>query len=188
MIKKIYFIHGWGDNSVELSWVSWVRNECQKKNIEFVAFKLPNSKEPKIKEWVNFLKENVEELDEEVLFLGHSIGCQTILRYLEELPIDKKIGGCIFVAGWLNLLDAAYEEEDDKEIAKPWLETPINFKIVKKHCNNFLSIFSDDDECVPLTDAKIFEKKLGSEIVIKKNEGHFDETERIDEIMEFVKW
>ncbi|KKQ37224.1 MAG: hypothetical protein US53_C0024G0012, partial [Candidatus Woesebacteria bacterium GW2011_GWA1_37_7] len=47
---------------------------------------------PKIKEWVPFLQENMSNPDEETHFVGHSIGCQTILRYLETLSEKTKVG------------------------------------------------------------------------------------------------
>ncbi|MBU3924163.1 MAG: DUF1749 domain-containing protein [Nanoarchaeota archaeon] len=185
--KKIYFVHGWGDNSKEVAWVPSLRNQCKDEDIDFMAFKMPNSEEPKIDEWVGFLKENIAVLDENIFFVGHSIGCQAILRYLSELNGNKKIGGCVFVAGWFNLLDTAYEEEEEREIAKSWIETPIDFEKIKNHTTNFLSIFSDDDECVPISDSELFKNKFGSKIITKKSEGHFDETEKIIEIMDFVK-
>lgn len=185
-VKKMYFVHGWGDSSIMPPWVSWLKSKCEERGIEFVRFKMPNSWEPKIDEWVGFLKENVRELDEEVLFIGHSIGCQTILRYLEDLDEEVNVGGCVFVAGWLNLLEAAYEDEEDRELAKAWIETPIDFEKVKIHTNNFLSIFSKDDYCVPVSDAEIFREKLGADIIIKDGEEHFEDTEEINEIMRFV--
>lgn len=40
--------------------------------------------------------------DENTYFIGHSIGCQSIDRYLEILPSETKIGGVVYVAGWLT--------------------------------------------------------------------------------------
>ena len=65
------------------------------------------------------------------------MGCQAILRYLEKLE-NKKIGGAIFVAGWFNLSEFTFkeepaDEEEERNIAKPWLETPMNFKKIKEY-------------------------------------------------------
>ncbi|MFH1521696.1 MAG: alpha/beta hydrolase [archaeon] len=181
---KIYYVRGWAGDSVSPAWLPWLKEECRKRAIEFVAFEMPNPTEPKINEWVEFLRSNVVGLNEETFFLGHSIGCQAILRYLEKLPENEKIGGCIFVAGWFNLLESAYEDEEDRKIGKPWIETPIDFEKVKAHTNNFLAIFSDNDGYVPLDNSDLFRERLNAKIVIKHGEGHFDDTERIDEILE----
>ena len=124
MTRKLYYVHGWASDPTGPAWIPWLKEECKKREIEFVAFEMPNSGNPKIDEWVGFLREHIKELDEEIFFLGHSIGCQAILRYLEDLPEDEKIGGCVFLAGWFNLLDSAYEEEGERDIAKPWIESP----------------------------------------------------------------
>ena len=103
------------------------------------------------------------------------------------MPRDKKVGGAVFVAGWFNLKDSAYTAEEEKEIAKPWIENPINLEKVKKHAQNFLAVFSDNDDCVPLSDSKLFKKRLNAEIVIKHNEGHFNETKEIKELINFIE-
>lgn len=188
-MKKVYLIHGWGGSDSSEGWFGWLKDELRKKKIKITGFNMPNTNYPKIKEWVGFLEKNIkkEDLNEETYFIGHSIGCQTILRYLEQLPENIKIGGAIFIAGFFNLLESAYANEEEREIAKPWIKTPIDFEKVKKHTQNFLAIFSNNDDCVPLSDSKIFKEKLNAKIIIKNNEGHFNETQEIKEIIDFVK-
>jgi predicted alpha/beta hydrolase family esterase len=154
--------------------------------MELIIFPMPNTNNPKIEEWVGFLQENIRNVDEETYFIGHSIGCQTILRYLETLPEGKKVGGCVFVAGWYNLKEECYEEEEERDIAKPWLETPMDRCKIKSHCDNFLAIFSTDDDCVPLSDAELFQERLQAKVLIKQKEGHFNMTEKIPEILSFI--
>ncbi len=186
MGKKVYLIHGWGGSSNSEGWFSWLRKECEKKKIKIIIPEMPNTNNPKIDGWVGKLNEVVKP-DRETYFVGHSIGCQTILRYVEGLPQGIKVKGVVLVAGFFNLLETAYESEEEREIAKPWLETPIDCEKVKKHTQNFLAIFSDNDECAPVSDSKIFKDKLNAEIVIKNNEGHFNETKKIKEIIDFIE-
>lgn len=185
-MKKIYLIHGWGGSSSG-GWFDTLKEEFSKKGFKVEAFDMPNTDYPKIEEWIGFMNENIKEVDKETYFLGHSIGCQAILRYLEQLPKHVKVGGCVFVAGWFDLKEETYEDDEDREIAKPWIKTPINFEKVKEHTNNFLAIFSDDDPYVPLSNKKFFEEKLGAKTIIKSNEEHFNETKEISEILEFLK-
>jgi hypothetical protein len=188
-MKKLYLVHGWGGSDSSEGWFGWLKEEGKKRGFEVISFNMPNTDEPKIDEWVGFLKENVKEIDEETYFIGHSVGCQAIIRFLENLPEKTKIGGCIFVAGWFNLKEETYEEdgEEAREIAKPWIETLIDFEKVKTYTNNFLAIFSDNDPYVPLSDANLFRENLGGEIIVKHNEGHFNETKDIKEIFKVIK-
>lgn len=184
-MKKIYLIHGWGGSS-RGGWFDWLREELEERGINVYAFDMPETNSPNISKWVSFLETNIKELDENVYFVGHSVGCQAIMRFLEKLPENIKIKGCVFVGGWFNLKEGASEDEEDRETARPWVETPINFEKAKNHCDNFLAIFSDNDPYVPLSDKEIFKEKLNAEIIIKNNHEHFKEVEQIEEILEFI--
>ncbi len=174
---KAYIVHGWGGSPKE-GWLSWLKKELEKKGFEVKSLAMPDTNEPKIKEWLDHLSK-IAKPDENTVMMGHSMGCQTILRYLEKLPQDVKIRAAIFVAGFVNLTDETFEDEEDRKIAKPWLETPIDFEKVKKHCDNFITIFSDNDPYVPLSDSKIFKDKLDAKIIVEKNKGHFTEEDEI---------
>jgi len=167
-------VHGWG-GSPEGGWFPWLKKELEQRKFKAIVPKMPDTENPKIEEWVPFLKNVVGDADENTYFVGGSIGCQTILRYLERLPEKIRIGGIIFVAPWFNMFPEPIEEEGGTEIAKPWLETPIDTKKVLTHTDRIAAIFSDDDPFVPLTDAKIFKEKLKAKIIIEHGKGHFDD-------------
>jgi uncharacterized protein len=191
-MKKLYLIHGWGGGPTSEGWFGWLIKECKKRDIKIEIPKMPNTEKPIIKEWVGHL-EKVCNVDEETYFVGHSIGCQTIMRFLEKLPNNKKIAGVGFIAGFFNLLETGWEAEDEegvsqeRAIAKPWLETPINTEKIKSHTKNILAIFSTDDPCVPVSDAKLFKERLNAKIIIKNNEEHFNTTKEIPELLEIFK-
>lgn len=185
MKKKIYLIHGWGGSS-EGGWFDWLKAELSAKGHSVKAFDMPDTENPKIEKWVGYLRENINlnEIDENTYFIGHSIGCQTIIRFLEKLHKHKKIGGCVFVAGWFDLINL---EPEELLIAHPWVNSKINFERVLDHCNNFLAIFSTNDPYVHLDESKKFEKNLGAKIIIKKGLNHFNTVDKIPEILEFLK-
>ncbi|MCK5149302.1 alpha/beta hydrolase [Candidatus Pacearchaeota archaeon] len=184
-MKKVYLIHGWGGSS-EGGWFDWLKEELKKKETEVYAFDMPDTENPKIEAWVKYLEEKIpfEDVDEETYFVGHSIGCQTIMRFLEKLPKHKEIGGCVFVAGWLNLINL---NEKEMEIAHPWINSKINFDRIQRHSHKILAIFSDNDELVPLSELDIFKNQLGTKTLIKKKQGHFNDVKEIPEILEFIK-
>jgi len=179
-MKKLVLVHGWGGNS---DYFKDLINKLKGKNIEVKTFNMPDIDNPQIEEWVGFLQEKIKDVDEETYFIGHSIGCQTIMRFLEKL--DKTVAGCIFIAGWINLIGLG---DDEKPIAKPWLETPIDFYKVKNNVNKIVAIFSDDDPFVPLSDKNIFEDKLNAKTIVLHGKGHIDDiNEVIEEIKDFIK-
>lgn len=183
-MKRIYIIHGWGLDS-NMPWIKWLEGELKKENhTEVYALDMPNTEHPKIEEWVGYLKEYVRNIDDTTYFVGHSIGCQTIIRFLEKLPKSEHIKGCVFVAPWLDLINL---DDGEIEIAHPWIHSKIDFKRVEQHTGNFLAIFSSNDPYVPENEIEKFKKNLGATIIIKKDMGHFDNTEKIPEILQFIR-
>lgn len=191
-MKSIYLIHGWGGDPNSEPWFDWLKKQGNILGYEVKIPEMPNTDSPKVNEWIKILN-NIVDLNNEVYLVGHSIGCQAIMRYLERLPTNTKIKGCIFIAGWFDLLETAYEAEEEKElieekeIAHNWINSKIDLKNVKNKSNKFLSIFSSNDPCVNVNQSKIFKEELNSQIIIKNNESHFNETKQIQEILDFIK-
>jgi uncharacterized protein len=169
-MKKVYIIHGWDGNPQE-SWFPWLKNKLEERGFQVFVPSMPNSDEPEIDAWVNYLLNLAPEPDENTFFVGHSIGGQAILRYIEKLD-NKKIGGIVLVAGWFTLTNL--ETEEEWEIAEPWMKTPVDFKKVKSAVKKITAIFSDSDPFVPLAENKnIFSESLGAEIIVENKKGHF---------------
>jgi uncharacterized protein len=186
MKKRIFIIHGWGGSPNE-GWLPWLKSELEKDNFEVMVPSMPNTDEPRIEEWVPYLSKITGSIDENTFFVGHSIGCQTILRYLEQLPADERIGGAVFIAGWFSLQNL--ESDEEREIAKPWIGTKIDFNEVKNKLGKSLAIFSSNDPYVPVENKEIFGKELNSEILELPNKGHFtgeDGVQELPEVLDFI--
>lgn len=141
---------------------------------------MPNPDAPKIEPWINKLKEIVVTSRKNDILVGHSIGCQTIIRFLEGLSNGQKVDKVIMVAPWLTLNNL--ESDESWKIADPWLKTPIDFSKVKTKANSFTAIFSDNDPWVPLDNQDDFKERLNSEIVIEHNKGHFSGDDEITQL------
>lgn len=189
-MKKAIIVHGWGGKP-EHGWYLWLKKKMEKKGFIVDVPEMPNTDEPEIKAWTGKLSEVAETIDEETILIGHSIGCQAILRWLERLTQEAKVEKCIFIAPWMHLDETTIEEEGQEAvaIAKLWIETPIDFLKVRVHCDKFICIFSDNDPYVPLSDIKLFEEELGAETLLLNNRGHFDTDSGIKDlpkIMDFI--
>jgi predicted alpha/beta hydrolase family esterase len=172
-MSTVVIVHGWGADS-ESDWLPWLKEELEKRGITAITPDMPNTNAPEIEEWITFLNNTVKEIDENVYFVGHSVGCQAILRYLQTLPTDKKVGGAVFVAGFVTALIRS--EEEKEEVIKPWLETPIDWDKVLIHTKNFVAIYSDDDPYVPVSNAEVLKEKLNAKLVLDSGRGHFTES------------
>jgi predicted alpha/beta hydrolase family esterase len=182
-MKKVYIIHGWGMDS-NMPWIKWLEDELSEKGYDVYALDMPNTEHPTIEEWVGYLKDRVSDLDEHTYFVGHSVGAQTIMRLLEKEHKHLKIGGCIFVAPWLDLVGLG---SDELEIAHPWIHNKIDFERVLDHTGHITCIFSTNDPYVTDEEWKKFEDGLKAKIIIKDDFEHFEDTDKIEEILHELK-
>ncbi len=171
MKKRVFIIHEWGGNPNE-GWIPWLKKELKNSGYEVQTPLMPDTMCPKIKNWVSKINAVVGKPDKYTYLVGHSIGCQAIMRYIEKLPPEIKIGGAVFVAGWFNLTDETWDEDYKPEIAKPWIDTPIDFRKIKSHANKFVAIYSDNDPYVPVSDSGLFKEKLGAKLILEKGKGY----------------
>ena len=183
-MKRAFIIHGWGGYPEE-GWFPWLKNELEDRGFEISVPQMPNADNPVIEKWVRYLAKIIKEPDDNTILIGHSVGCQTILRYLETLPKSVKVDKIILVAPWMKLDSKTIEEEGQEvtEIARPWMETPIDFELIKNKADKIAAVFSDNDPYVSIEDNReTFENKLSSEIIIEHNKGHFSGSDGITEL------
>lgn len=177
--KRVFIIHGWEGYSGE-GWFPWLKGELEGKGFEVTVPAMPNPADPEIKAWTHHLAQLVGEPDESTYLVGHSIGVQAILRYLESIE-GKKVGGVVLVAGFFALVDLG--DEEDEAVVRPWLTTSIDCEVVKRATTNITAIFSDNDKWVPLEQNKrMFEERLGAKTVVQHNKGHFSGSDNIKEL------
>lgn len=185
-MKRVFIIHGW-DGYPEENWFPWLKKELEVRGFEVFVPQLPAPDLPEINSWVSTLSKTVGISDEETYFVGHSIGCQTIVRYLESLPTEFKIGGVVFVAGFFKRLTNLEDDEDVRQTAKQWLETPIDFSKVRIHVPRSVAVFSDNDQYVPLDNQDDFRDKLNSKIIVEHEKGHFNTAAGVTELPEVLE-
>jgi predicted alpha/beta hydrolase family esterase/uncharacterized protein YoaH (UPF0181 family) len=167
--KRAIIVHGW-DSHPGQAWLPWIKKELESKGYKVEVPTMPHTENPTIDDWVKYLSDTVGKPDKNTFFIGHSIGCQTILRYAETLK--EPIGGAIFVAGWFNLDNL--ETEEEKVIAKPWNTTPIDFSKVREVLPKSTLIISDNDPYGAFEENKKKFSELGSKIVVLHEAGHIN--------------
>ncbi len=172
MNTRIFIVHGWGGYPEE-GWFPWLKQELEKVGCDIFVPQLPEPQTPDKEKWISALANSVGMPDERTFFIGHSLGCQTIARYVETLSPATRIGGAIFVAGFFQRLTGLENEAESQRIADNWINAPVDFKKIYSLLPKSIAIFSDNDPWVPLDNVNDFEHKIHSEIIIEHNKGHF---------------
>lgn len=173
MQKRAFLIHGW-QGSPDEGWRPWLKKELESRGFKVTVPAMPNTNNPHMQKWVPYLVQLVGNPTENDYFLGHSLGCITILRYLEGLKEGERVGGAVLVAGFTD--DLGYKE------LSSFFQKPIDFPKTKSHCKEFIAIHSDNDPYVALSYGDVFKEKLGAKLIVEHNIKHFSGDDNIPEL------
>ena len=168
-MKRVVIVHCWS-GFPEYCWYPNTKKELEDKGFEVKVPEMPDTHLPKLSSWLPKLSQIAGVPNEDLFLVGHSLGCITILRYLEKLKDGEKVGGVVFVAGFTDDLSSTDPIEDE---LSNFFETPILWDKIRISANKFAAIYSDNDPYVSLKYSNIFKEKLNAEIIIKNNMGHF---------------
>ena len=155
------------EGSPEYCWYPNTRQELEELGFVVHVPKMPDPNHPRQDKWVTTLRETVRNPNRDAYLIGHSIGAVTILRYLEELPESKKIGGVVLVAGFID--DMGYE------IFSNFFTRPLDFSRIRNKADHFTVIISDDDPYIDMKYGHELSEKLNGELIIKRGMQHMSQ-------------
>ncbi len=178
MGKRAFIIHGWGADSSS-DWIPWLKEELERNGIAAITPNMPGTGTPTIGEWVGMLSTLITNPDPETYLVGHSIGCQAIIRYLSALPEEVMVGGIALIAPWTKV---NLSNDTEIVIAKPWIETPIMWDAARHRSRKFVVVYSDNDKFVSQEDAISFGERLGAECILDQNRGHFSDEDDVTQL------
>jgi uncharacterized protein len=179
----VYIIHGWGATP-KSDWFPYLKEELTNKGYVVKVPLMPDTDNPKIKPWVEKLKSF--KVNSKTIFVGHSVGCQTILRFLENYP--GKINKVILVAPWITINKDNLDENEEWSVARPWAETPIDFKKIKDKAKEFVVIYSEDDPFAIKKDIKKLITDLDAKELNIGKKGHICQDDGITTLPETLKF
>ncbi len=164
--KRVFIIHGW-EGTPESNWFPWLKKELEMRGFDVVVPMMPNTDHPIESEWILHLQKIIGVSNKNTYLVGHSLGAIAILRYLESLPLGKKIGGAVFVAG--------FSESVGIKETESFFVTPLDYEKIKNSVEKFIAINSDNDPYVPLKRGEILRDKLAAEFIVVENGSHLNE-------------
>lgn len=181
MTSRVFIVHGW-EGSPEGNWFPWLKQTLEKRGIEALVPQMPDPKTPTQEEWLRKLDEVVDVPDSDTYFVGHSLGCITILRYLQHMNGNAKIGGAVLVAGFTDDLGIEHISDFFKE--------KIEWPKITSRCSKFVVINSDNDPYVAPRYNEILSKELNARKLVQPGMGHFNMKElhvALNELLKLMK-
>jgi len=161
-------IHGTGGNPEE-NWFPWLKSELKKLDCKVFVPKFPTPENQSLENWLKVFEEYRQYLDENSIFVGHSLGPAFILNVLENLKNPIKCS--FFVSGFTGLI----ANPDFDELNKTFTVKSFDWDKIKNNCKKFIIINSDNDPYVPLEKGKELARNLNTELITLENAGHINE-------------
>lgn len=163
-MKRVVIVHCWSGYP-DYCWYPQTKRELTAAGFEVAVPQMPQTDMPNLSLWLPELRKVAGQPSEDLFLVGHSAGAITIMRYLEALPENQRVGGIVLVAPFIN--DLGHPE------LKNFFLNPLDFGHIRSHTDNIVLIESDDDPLIPLLHGVILKEKLGSELIIKHKMQHF---------------
>ncbi|MEJ7645731.1 MAG: alpha/beta fold hydrolase [Chryseolinea sp.] len=142
-MNDILFIHSagpQGDHEGSDFLLSYLRDRLGSA-YRIVFPEMPDPENPHYKPWRKVVKNALQETDQNVILVGHSLGASVILKYLSEKSSQRPIAG-------LFLVGAVYWGKKGWEVEEYMLQD--DFLSGLSHIPNIYFYHSKDDEVVPI--------------------------------------
>lgn len=179
--ERVCIVPRWAGGA-DSDWYPWIRAELAREYgsaVQVDVLELPNPKEPLIEQCVAAL---VTELGDdpralsETLLVGHSVGCQALMRYLASLaPTGDEPEGVeqlVCVAGWWTV-------DEPWPSIRPWIDTRIDLPRLRATAGRVSVLLSDND---PFTadwraNKTAWELRLDASVRVAPGGKHFNRSE-----------
>lgn len=177
--SSIYLIHGFTASS-KANWFPWLKEQMKNKGFELIVPDMPNTEDPHLDPWLQKLEESINNINENTIFIGHSLGCITSLRFILKKGISIK--GAILVSGFMD----KNPMEIQKEGLTEFMSGEIDIDKVKGLIPHRVMLTAVDDDIVPMEATKKMADKLDARLIILDKGGHFIDRDGFTEFPEVV--
>lgn len=141
--------------------------------------RMPNGQNAKFREWSIWLNRLAPLLDEEVIFVGESLGGIFIAKELAQQRFQKKVVATILVA-------TPYTDEGSP-LSLATFKLPSSLELLGAQGGKIHIFHSEDDPVIPRSHAGMYQRALpGSKVHLLEHHGHFN-IETFPEIVSLIR-
>lgn len=161
--KQVYVVHGYRA-APDHHWFPWLKRRVEATGASVHILPLPDSQQPRLEDWLACLARHAPAPGADSFFVGHSLGCITVLRYLETLRAP--VGGMVLVAGFAERIDGLPELDSfsGETLAAGALIERVPRRVV---------VASQDDPVVPFACSERLATRLAARLLVEPHGGHF---------------
>lgn len=167
-MKTAFIIHGTGW-SPEGNWFPWMKTQLEEKWYQVHVPAFPTPHHQSLESWLEVFQEYIPQIDNETIFVAHSVWPAFVLSVLELL--DTPVKACYFASWFLELIQLPeFDLLNETITAKQF-----SWDKIHQNCKSFYMCHGDDDPYVPLYSAEILSENLWIEIDMIENGGHLND-------------
>ena len=170
-MKKVIILHGSYGHPSE-NWFPWLKEQIEALGNEAYVPEFPTPEGQNLENWLKVLfDEHGDIIDENTIFVAHSISCSFVLNILEQK--DVNIDSAFLIGGFTGKVD----NEVFDEVNKTFSQKDFDFETIKSRCGRFVVFHSDDDPFVEYHKGIKLAEDLGvkDSMHLVPNAGHFSE-------------
>lgn len=162
--KRVFIVHGYMAKASD-HWFGWLKDVLTMNSIKTEILMMPNSDNPDSTVWQETLTKKIDRIDKQTFIVAHSLGCISVLRYLNNHS-EFELGGLILVSGFNSKLPAL--PQLDKFIKESRLTDNLSLNIGRT-----VVFASTDDPFVPMEMTKALAESLDGKYIQVESAGHF---------------
>jgi len=165
----------------KITWTGKFLKEALEEDCQIIKPRMPLSDNSQYEEWKIHFERHFDQLKDNIILLGQSLGGVFLAKYLSENKFPKKILSVYLVCPPFNNTLIG-------ENLAGGFELQTDLSMIEKNCKNINLFFSKDDECVPIDHAEKYKEKLkNSNIIIYESKGGHFIIQEFPEIVEMIK-
>lgn len=168
MKRTVLIIHG-TEGHPEENWFPWLRKILEAEGLKVIIpqFPSPPIVPAKIDEWFDVFNRYKNQLDENSVIVGHSLGGIFTLRILERL--DHPVRAVFFTGTPIGVRPIKYYDRDDS-----FSGFEFDWDKIKNSSKYFAVFHSDNDPYVDPKNGRKLSENLGVDLTLIPGGGHFN--------------
>lgn len=166
LMTQVIVVHGY-TASPEENWFPWIQEKAQQEHVSLKVLRLDPSTTPKLEVWEQQMREQIDGIDENSIFIAHSLGCLAALHYLSRELKHQRIKQLVLVAGFNGRLGRLKE-------VNPFIDAAeVDFDLLKRQIDERVVIYSEGDDRVQPDFSLEQAESLDAIVVCAEHQGHF---------------
>ncbi len=165
---RVVIIHG-SLGSPEENWFPWLSRQIDSLGYKVIVPRFPTPEGQNLTKWKEVFHEQVGNVDEHTILIGHSVGAGFILNLLED-EAAVPITATFLVAGFLGEL--GFPQYDP--IISTFVCKDFDWERIKKNAGSIIVLHGDNDPYAPLPKGQEIADALSAPLTIVPGGGHLN--------------